>query len=409
MRNSTLLICLLGAFLIRMGSLPAQQFFTPDPINPIFGDSSFLWKYGRFPGSDDPERARVAAHLEYAEFRLRKNTPDEMDRQTFDQRMDLLNHLRDYRLAGEYPLNYERADRRPCFIDSVGRICAVGYLMEQTIGREAAEAINQEYKYAFVGEMQGPMLSDWISGSGLSPQEFAMIQPAYGPVIQSPVFIGNKSKDLQLYFDQEVEFPLSVDEPVELIISFMVSKFGNPQWPVRVIGEDHLEKKELNALKREMMKLKFKPSTYDGEPQDFNYSITLSLYPELESAPTDQDGLQFGFNLNLNAADLDKKKVTFEGQVKDLETGEEIPFATVVIPGLNVGCYTDEEGRFSLEIGQDTPRETYDLRVKYLGYKTLDIREIPYNDQMMIFALEEEPTIFNGPVFHQPHIHLFRR
>src|SRR6185436_12321081 len=77
--------------------------------------------------------------------------------------------------------NYDIADRRaPCFIDKEGRICAVGYLVEKSAGREVAEIINNGHKYQKVFEMNDQFVDDWIFTSGLSKEECAMIQPTYG-------------------------------------------------------------------------------------------------------------------------------------------------------------------------------------------------------------------------------------
>ncbi|HYO70865.1 MAG TPA: hypothetical protein VEU33_32775, partial [Archangium sp.] len=62
---------------------------------------------------------------------------------------------------------------------SRGRICAVGYLLEQELGREAAGAIAAGYKYAFIREMESPVLTQWASTLGLELEELEMIQPTY--------------------------------------------------------------------------------------------------------------------------------------------------------------------------------------------------------------------------------------
>src|SRR5690606_4507495 len=98
-------------------------------------------------------------------------------------RMYLLNLLRQYRTAGVFPRNYEYAGRRlPCFIDGDGRICAVGYLIEQTAGRAVAEEINSRHKYEEVLAMNDPAIDEWVSNSGLTKEECAMIPPTYGYV-----------------------------------------------------------------------------------------------------------------------------------------------------------------------------------------------------------------------------------
>ena len=62
----------------------------------------------------------------------------------------------------------------------MGRICAVGYLIEQSAGRALAEAINAHFAEAMITEMESLALDGWIATSGLNVCELAMIQPCYG-------------------------------------------------------------------------------------------------------------------------------------------------------------------------------------------------------------------------------------
>ena len=72
-------------------------------------------------------------------------------------RAALLDHLQRYRLAGRFPQNHDYPDqRKPCFIDRDGHICAVGYLVEQSAGRAMANQINERYQYAKIFEMDMP-------------------------------------------------------------------------------------------------------------------------------------------------------------------------------------------------------------------------------------------------------------
>jgi hypothetical protein len=104
------------------------------------------------------------------------------------ERRKNLQRLLDYRQRGEFPVNYDWPYHLyPCFIDSTGAICAVGYLVEQTVGRDVAEAINREYKYATVDQMDSPVLDAWIASSGFSHGEIETIQePA---MFNEPVYL----------------------------------------------------------------------------------------------------------------------------------------------------------------------------------------------------------------------------
>lgn len=150
------------------------------PVNIILGDESFKRVFGRLPQAGDPEKLRISTHLAFVEQELRKADPENPEATALHNRKHLLNLLRDYREAGRFPVNYGYpGERKPCFIDKDGTICAVGYLIEQTSGRALAEKINIMHQYDYIQDMDMPELDEWIAQSGLSVKEFAMIQPAY--------------------------------------------------------------------------------------------------------------------------------------------------------------------------------------------------------------------------------------
>jgi hypothetical protein len=83
-----------------------------------------------------------------------------------------------------FPKNYDyAAQRKPCFIDKDGTICAVGYLVEQTTSRKVADDINSKHKYDEVLAMNDQVVDNWVLTSGLTKEECAMIQPTYGPAM----------------------------------------------------------------------------------------------------------------------------------------------------------------------------------------------------------------------------------
>jgi len=149
-------------------------------INAVIGDESYVEKYGMLPVDGIPDSIRIKIHLEYVEQKLRARPVEHLTRQQQTNRINHLNLLREYRKRGEFPHNDGHpAERRPTFIDENGNICAVGYLVEQTLGRETAEALNQHYKYAYLEDIDHPKFENWVEQSGLTKQELAMIQPAY--------------------------------------------------------------------------------------------------------------------------------------------------------------------------------------------------------------------------------------
>lgn len=154
---------------------------TEGTINPIIGDISFEEKYGVTPDANTDDNLRIATHLEYAEKELRNRDVSKLSPEMRSKRSYMLDLLHQYWSAGVFPRNYDRQERRPCFIDQNGTICAVGYLVEQTAGRAVAEDINIRHKYATIFEMNDRQVNDWIAQSGLSKDECAMIQPQYAP------------------------------------------------------------------------------------------------------------------------------------------------------------------------------------------------------------------------------------
>jgi hypothetical protein len=182
-RNSFLLpvLCALGLIALFIFDRGPVRAIDRQAINPLIGDISYVSQFGENPDAATDEHARIRAHLAYVEQRLRGVDVAHLSATQRAQRTRVLDLLRDYWMAGIFPRNYDhKGERRPCFIDRDGRICAVGYLVEQTAGRAAAEAINQKHQYQDLLAMNDPALDEWVAGSGLSKVECAMIQPTYG-------------------------------------------------------------------------------------------------------------------------------------------------------------------------------------------------------------------------------------
>lgn len=152
-------------------------------VNPILGDISFENKFGFKPDATTDNELRIRTHLEYVEHLLRNKDVGDLTAELQTNRNLMLDLLHQYWTNGVFPKNYDYAEqRKPCFIDKDGTICAVGYLVEQTTSRQVAENINSKFKYDEVLAMNDAVLEKWVSNSGLTKEECAMIQPTYGPV-----------------------------------------------------------------------------------------------------------------------------------------------------------------------------------------------------------------------------------
>ncbi len=161
-------------------------------VNPLLGDISYKNKFGYEPDATTNNNLRIATHLEYVENLLRNKDVSHLPADLAMNRNHLLDLLHDYWTRGSFPKNYDYTDqRKPCFIDKDGTICAVGYLVEQTTSRQDAEDINHRHKYDELLAMNDPSVNNWILTSGLTEEECAMIQPTYGP---APVYTYNYIK-----------------------------------------------------------------------------------------------------------------------------------------------------------------------------------------------------------------------
>jgi CarboxypepD_reg-like domain len=69
-----------------------------------------------------------------------------------------------------------------------------------------------------------------------------------------------------------------------------------------------------------------------------------------------------------------------KGQVIDAQTGELLPFVTVFIQKLGIGCNTDENGQFELKI---TANGSQNLTIRLVGYKQQDILITPKTNEII--------------------------
>lgn len=156
--------------------------FSIDPVNAVLGDGSYFEKFKSFPVATADEKLRIQTHLEFVENQLKAQSTKHLSKNQKKNRNKALNLLHAYWKAGTFPSNYDYpGERKPCFIDKTGNICAVGYLIEMTVGRAVSEKINAKYQYEYVLNMNEEFLDSWMHEYGLTKLECAMIQPSYGP------------------------------------------------------------------------------------------------------------------------------------------------------------------------------------------------------------------------------------
>ncbi len=163
--------------------------------NHRLGDDSFIAAFGREPDAGDSEKLRMHTHLTYVRGLLAASAPT--SRALAPRRAELLGYLDDYIALGITPLNTHVLGRTPVFIDDDGRICAVGYLIERSVGRALPEAIARAHRYEFLETIAAaePEVAAWIESSGMTLAELASIQPAYSEAAATTWFAWGRSKD----------------------------------------------------------------------------------------------------------------------------------------------------------------------------------------------------------------------
>lgn len=160
---------------------PVTAVHTSEPVNAVLGDASYIARFGHRPGRGASETVRLRTHLAYVEQLLRARPMSHLTAQQRAARARHLDRLHTYWTRGQFPQNHTAGSgRRPTFIDRDGRLCAVGYLIAQSAGRDVAERINAEYKHAYLWEMDLPVIDAWAESAGFTLRELAMIQPMYG-------------------------------------------------------------------------------------------------------------------------------------------------------------------------------------------------------------------------------------
>ncbi len=166
----------------------AERSANKTSVNAVIGDKSYLHIFDVKPSEKVPDHVRIKTHLQYVERILRNRSVEHLSDEQKNNRSNYLENLREYYQAGEFPYNDGHPDgRRPTFISEDGNICAVGYLIEKSLGREVVEKINQKYKYAYIQDIDHPVFHNWVQSSGFTIRELAMIQPQYGPIIVEEV------------------------------------------------------------------------------------------------------------------------------------------------------------------------------------------------------------------------------
>ncbi|MFZ5552121.1 MAG: energy transducer TonB [Bacteroidota bacterium] len=172
--------CIFLSFLVSGFLISESEAESYQKLNRMAGDLGYLLLEGKFADEKTDELILIRSHLLFAEMAIRNQEIAGMTTDRKQKREELMDHLSVYTHSMRFPSNYDHPGKKiPCFIDKTGNICAVGYLIEKSAGRQIAEKINQKHQYSYLLEMNDPLVDEWIDQSGLTEQECAMIQPGY--------------------------------------------------------------------------------------------------------------------------------------------------------------------------------------------------------------------------------------
>ena len=81
-------------------------------------------------------------------------------------------------------------------------------------------------------------------------------------------------------------------------------------------------------------------------------------------------------------------QTSITGTVSDSNTGEPLPGVNIKVVGTSVGNSTDFDGKFELNVGQETP---FELEFTFVGYQT-QVIEIDADAEELEIALVENAT-----------------
>jgi len=128
------------------------------------------------------EQAQIRAHLDSVERELRAKDVATLTPEQWTARLRSLDRLHEYWVRGVFPQNTDfPGERVPYFIDRSGTRCAMAYLIEQSGAGGLVTRVAASHNNARIPELRtDPDLGAWLWRNGITLEEAARIQPAYG-------------------------------------------------------------------------------------------------------------------------------------------------------------------------------------------------------------------------------------
>ncbi|MDE2848606.1 MAG: carboxypeptidase-like regulatory domain-containing protein, partial [Gemmatimonadota bacterium] len=89
---------------------------------------------------------------------------------------------------------------------------------------------------------------------------------------------------------------------------------------------------------------------------------------------------------------VEAQTVTVSGKVLN-EAGEPLPAVTVILPELELGAFSDEEGRFRLE---NVPVGRHTIEFRFVGYRTIRSEVIVSESEPKALEVSMQPEALLG-------------
>src|SRR5690606_37996812 len=85
---------------------------------------------------------------------------------------------------------------------------------------------------------------------------------------------------------------------------------------------------------------------------------------------------------------------TVRGVIKDIVTGETLPYVTVTVPGTTIGNSADDDGRYIIKFtGSHTK-----LRFNFIGYIPVEVDVVPGKDQLIDIEMDVNQDMLDAVV-----------
>lgn len=183
--------------LLTLGLIFSSSAFCTDYFDQLVA-FNFNWKQykDRVPNQEaqtfQNDREYIQSHLKSVLKILHSNPTDHLNAEQLASRTQLIALLSEYREQGLFPMNYNRSERIPVFIDEHNTHCAVGYLLQQTGFDHVARRISEGDNYVWVKDITDPALPIWQEASGFTLDELKLIQGAYDSYVFEAYLLPNR-------------------------------------------------------------------------------------------------------------------------------------------------------------------------------------------------------------------------